>query len=233
MKKICLVAVLISANIFAADWRKIKGDSDADLYIDVENSSFPNLIWIKAEFSYNRQIKSVSYNKIISKQEVQCNKRKIRTLSSHYYNNKDMVSSSEAFQEFEDIIPETNGELILKAACALGENVTLGANDRYEDEDSVANSEPAVTQKITKECKQSYKDVTYYSQIQLFCNNKNFTYEEAQKILGECVIDPQEFKDAYVIVGSSVMKKYSEQGKAEFCKNENSYFKVVKKKYGL
>lgn len=235
MKKLCLLAVLISANIYAADWRKIGDNKGSNLYIDMENSSFPNLVWAKIEYNYNERVGNILYNKSVGKYEISCNKRKMRILSSNYYNDSDMVRSFGADRTFSDVVPESYGEIILKTSCALGKHAT-SENDNYhgEDENAITDSVSTIIQKTDKQCNQAYKDLAYYTQISWVCNKKTINYEELiPRIMGGCAEDLDKFNNAVEIVANSIINKLNGQETSDFCKDEGAYFKFVKKKYGL
>lgn len=238
MKKLSLLAVLISANIYAADWQYFGTDtSGGKWHMDMENSLPPNEIWIKIDYDSNERINSIIYNRIVEKYSVSCKKKKIISLSKTHYNNGEPVLSNDLPSKVESVIPGSLGELMLKKACSLPTEPNSG--EPYIDIPDVAQSTAPVSSGITlktvKQCNQAYDDLAYFIEILDVCSAENNIDPKIviQTILSGCQVDVNRLSKSTQKVTKSINKLVKKKGVGLFCQEEMNYFHIVTNKYGI
>lgn len=129
MTKTLITAILlsiISITTSAANWVEI--DRNEDRVIEVDLESLKNIgtikkpiakAWVKlTSFVDTDSVSTDEY--IIGSQQLDCSERKILYLSSRIYNiqGKVRTSSENNTKEYEDVIPDSMGETVLKGICS-------------------------------------------------------------------------------------------------------------------
>lgn len=121
--------MLVSLNVFASDWQKLTTSDGTilDTKMDLQNITQGEKnfykIWTKVEYQKiiaDKEL-SISYNKILTRYEVDCNTDSMAWLSSNYYLNGALVTSGELpsteKKNYSDIVPDSVGEAVVRLMC--------------------------------------------------------------------------------------------------------------------
>jgi TonB family protein len=162
MKAFFFLLLVLPISLIAQDWKVISVGDNSNYYIR-KHSENPGdtKVWIKeegpkVEYTNSAGKKMLIRGKHIVLWDINCSDKQIALLSSTIYNSAGTVLNNTVIPsysiEFQDVIPESKGELWLNEACNLFNPEEIISEEVEEDEfieaDSIAVEESPINEEI-------------------------------------------------------------------------------------
>jgi TonB family protein len=162
MKAFFFLLLVLPISLIAQDWKVISVGDNSNYYIR-KHSENPGdtKVWIKeegpkVEYTNSGGKKMLIRGKHIVLWDINCSDKQIALLSSTIYNSAGTVLNNTVIPsysiEFQDVIPESKGELWLNEACNLFNPEEIISEEVEEDEfieaDSIAVEESPINEEI-------------------------------------------------------------------------------------
>ncbi|MDR5784639.1 hypothetical protein QCE63_35175 [Caballeronia sp. LZ065] len=117
-----LAGVVLVGSAQAADWVKVFSDSDATYFMDAESLQGQGEeveTWIKTEYKTPQHLNGKAFDTVKYKNRFFCDTRQIQSGFTVFTDKNNVVYSSKRFAEPEEVVPDSQGELFMTAACKI------------------------------------------------------------------------------------------------------------------